>query len=78
MYKTAYKLIMAGAGRRGVECDHFKRVPTASKLLKLLYNLGVYVDIAEDDLIYNWIKRQPVKPLLELAEMAVRLNCSPR
>lgn len=47
------------------------------KLLKLLYHLGVYVEIAEDDLIYDWVRSQPVKPLKEFAAMAVRKNCSP-
>lgn len=76
MFDMVVKLIMAGADCHGIEYEQLKRNESATKLLKLLYHLGIYVDIASGDLIYDWVKRQQVKSLQQLAALAVRSNCT--
>lgn len=75
-FDMVIKLLMAGADCRGIQYYSFERDLSAVKLLKLLYHLGIYVNIAHSDLIYDWFRRQPLKSLQELAAMAVRRNCT--
>lgn len=75
-YDFVTKLIMAGAKCRGIQFATLKLTLSAVRLLKLLYHVGIYVDIAKGDLIYSWARRQPLKSLPELAAMAVRRNYS--
>lgn len=75
-YDSVIKLIMAGADCRCLHYETLKKTWAARKLLKLLYHLGVYVNIVEGDTIYEWARRQPLKSLPELAAMAVGRNYS--
>lgn len=75
-FNMVVKLIVAGAYCGGIQYSHLRRNCSAIKLLKLLYHLGIYVDVVEGYPIYDWSQRQPVKTLQELAAMAVRRKCT--
>lgn len=79
-YEFVIKLIMTGAKCQGIQYDHMKHDKSAIKLLKLLYHVGLYVNVAEGDLIFTWAQMQAInllKPLYKLAAMAVQRTCTP-
>lgn len=61
---------------KSIEFEQLKRNYFAIKLLKVLYHLGICVDIDSGDLTYGWAQCQQIKSLQELGTMAVRRNCT--
>lgn len=75
-FQVVNKLIYAGADCDGLNLLNARGKPESFMTFKLLYKIGIPIDIHPADKVSDWIKSRPMQTLLEHSVIAMRRNFS--